>query len=150
KINRQPNFLNYLLTVEAEFTKGVFNAHNTHVRVDENTHTVREYQFQHEFSLNVWAGILNGQLIALYILPPRFNAAQYLHFLRDVLFTLLDDINLEIRQKLWFFHDGAPCHNAHVVRNWLNTNFPQRWIGTYGPVAWPARSILVIFFCGVI
>ncbi|RZC42533.1 DDE 3 domain containing protein [Asbolus verrucosus] len=124
---------------EAGFTKeGVFNAHNTHVWADENPHAVREHNFQHEFSLNVWAGILNGQLIASCILPPRLNAAQYLHFLRDVLFTLLDDINLEIRQILWFLHDGAPCHNAHVIRNWLN--FPQRWIGTYGPVAWPARS----------
>ncbi|EEZ97620.1 hypothetical protein TcasGA2_TC012954 [Tribolium castaneum] len=84
--------------------------------------------------------ILNRQLIGPHILPHRLNAEQYLHFLRDVLFELLDDVNLETRQNLWFLHDGAPCHRAHVMRNWLNTNFPQRWIGTYGPVAWPARS----------
>jgi hypothetical protein len=35
---------------------------------------------------------------------------------------------------------SAPCHNAHIIRNWLNNNFPERWIGTYGLGLWPARS----------
>jgi hypothetical protein len=41
---------------------------------------------------------------------------------------------------MWYLHDGAPCHFAQVVQNWLNENFSGRWIGRNGPVAWPARS----------
>jgi hypothetical protein len=142
KINTQPNFLNYLLTTdESGFTReGIFNVHNTHLWAQENPHAVREHNFQQEFSLNVWAGILNGRLIGPHILPPRLNSEQYLHFLRDVIFDLLGDVPLEIRRNLWLLHDGAPCHNAHIIRNWLNNNFPERWIGTYGLGLWPARS----------
>lgn len=28
----------------------------------------------------------------------------------------------------------------HIVRNWLNEVFPNRWIGRFGPIAWPPRS----------
>ncbi|KAJ8954419.1 hypothetical protein NQ318_011094 [Aromia moschata] len=35
---------------------------------------------------------------------------------------------------------GLPPHNARINTNWLNTTFKDRWIGTYGPIRWPARS----------
>lgn len=35
----------------------------------------------------------------------------------------------------------APAHFAHTVRQYLNVNFPGRWIGRGSPtLAWPARS----------
>lgn len=37
-------------------------------------------------------------------------------------------------------HDGAPHHYARTVRNWLNNNFPLKWIGRRGPTLWPPRS----------
>lgn len=60
---------------------------------------------------------------------------------RDDLSNLLDDVNLEIRQNLWFVYHVTSSYDAHIVRNWLNTNFPQRVIGTYGPAGCTARSL---------
>jgi hypothetical protein len=37
-------------------------------------------------------------------------------------------------------HDGAPPHFSHIARQYLNDNFPGKWIGRCGPVAWPSRS----------
>ena len=37
-------------------------------------------------------------------------------------------------------HDGAPAHFAVNVKEYLNEQFRQRWIGRGGPVPWPARS----------
>lgn len=36
--------------------------------------------------------------------------------------------------------DGAGAHTAHNTRNFLNSHFPRRWIGKYGPIAWAANS----------
>ncbi|XP_060866419.1 uncharacterized protein LOC132942126 [Metopolophium dirhodum] len=38
------------------------------------------------------------------------------------------------------YQDGAPAHNAIIVRQHLNKIFPNRWICTNGVVPWPARS----------
>ena len=39
-----------------------------------------------------------------------------------------------------FQQDGAPPHWALVVRDSLNENFPNSWIGRDGPTTWPPRS----------
>lgn len=36
-------------------------------------------------------------------------------------------------------HDGCPAHFRRGVREFLNRNYPQRWIGRGGPIPWPAR-----------
>jgi hypothetical protein len=45
-----------------------------------------------------------------------------------------------VRESMWFQHDGAPPHFASRVRNWLDNNFSDRYIGRGGPIAWPPRS----------
>lgn len=42
--------------------------------------------------------------------------------------------------QLYFQHDGAPAHNARRSVEFLNTKFGNKWLGTRGPVLWPARS----------
>ncbi|KAL4132664.1 hypothetical protein QTP88_009783 [Uroleucon formosanum] len=42
--------------------------------------------------------------------------------------------------NLFFQQHGAPAHNAIVVREYLQDKFGNRWMGTYGAVAWPPRS----------
>ena len=37
-------------------------------------------------------------------------------------------------------HDGAPAHFSVVLRNYLQTVYPNRWIGRGGPQEWPPRS----------
>ncbi|XP_025198467.1 uncharacterized protein LOC112596862 [Melanaphis sacchari] len=36
--------------------------------------------------------------------------------------------------------DGAPAHNAIIVRQYLNDQFGNNWMGTNGSIPWPARS----------
>ena len=42
--------------------------------------------------------------------------------------------------SLWWQQDGAPPHYARVIRELLNDNFGEQWIGRGGPVEWPPRS----------
>ncbi|GBN35653.1 hypothetical protein AVEN_190968-1 [Araneus ventricosus] len=39
-----------------------------------------------------------------------------------------------------FQQDGAPPHYGNIVREFLDTTFPQRWIGRGAVMAWPPRS----------
>lgn len=56
------------------------------------------------------------------------------------LVDILDEVALIQRQAVLFQQDGAPSHNARQVYQYLNEKFPGRWIGTHGPLLWPARS----------
>lgn len=59
---------------------------------------------------------------------------------------------LFIKSVAWFQQDGAAPHNSGIVTNYLNQQFPNKWIGntshTLGPatsatnlqIKWPARS----------
>ena len=51
-------------------------------------------------------------------------------------FTLqLEQLNL--KDDTVFQQDGAPCHFALRVRQFLNLEVPHRWIGRGGPFSWP-------------
>ncbi|KAJ8933896.1 hypothetical protein NQ318_001689 [Aromia moschata] len=53
----------------------------------------------------------------------------------------LGELPLDYRYNLHLQLDGAPIHNAVIVRNWLNENFPNYWIGRSSPlIRWPPRS----------
>lgn len=68
QIRADENFLNKILfTDECSFTRaGLFNQHNYHFWAEENPHLIRVTNFQHRWNLNVWAGIVNGQLVSDY------------------------------------------------------------------------------------
>lgn len=119
---------------------GVFNMHNLHHWAIENPRIVREHRFQHQFGVNLWAGILNGKIIGPFELAPRLNGARYLHFLRNDLGNLLADIPQDIRNRMWLQHDGAPAHFSRQVTEYLNVTYPNRWIGRGGTISWPPRS----------
>ncbi|CAH1990895.1 unnamed protein product [Acanthoscelides obtectus] len=89
---------------------------------------VRERNFQHEFSFGP------------YLLPARLNAATFLEFLKAEHANMWDDVMLDLRRLAWFQLDGCPAHYSRIVRNWLDKNYPERWIGRGGPVPWPPRS----------
>ena len=48
----------------------------------------------------------------------------------------------------------APAHYAHCVREWLDINFNDKWIGRRGLFKWPARSpdlsLMDFFLWGVL
>ena len=64
----------------------------------------------------------------------------YIIFIRDILPEMLENVPLQVRQRLRFQLDGATAHFALDVREYLNNVFPNRWIGRGGPVQWPPRS----------
>jgi hypothetical protein len=82
----------------------------------------------------VWAGIIGNRLIGPHVLPPHLNGEGYLNFLQNELSDLLDDVPLQVRRDMWYLHDRAPAHSARAVKNWLNANLENRWIGRNGPV----------------
>lgn len=151
KVVDSPNFLRKVFfTDEASFTReGIFNTRNNHVWAFENPHAIVQRKFQHKFSVNVWAGIIDGHLIGPYILPDKLNGPTYLVFLRDILPELLENVPIQLRRRMWFQHDGAPAHFSNIVREYLNVVFRNRWIGRGGPIPWPPRSpdLTPIDFC---
>lgn len=137
-----PEFTSVVLfTDEAKFSReAITNFHNNHIWTVANPHAIIERRHQQTFSLNVWAGIIGDRLLGPVFLPNILNGDNYLNFLRDDLPELLEDLSLDIRQHLYFMHDGAPAHYRVTVREFLNETIPNRWIGRGGPVPWPARS----------
>lgn len=107
--------------------------------VHENPNAVRASTFQHEFSVNVWAAIIDDKLIGPIELPSSLNGPRFLEFLQNEFFDALNEIPLIYRQNMWLQLDGAPAHFARQVRQYLNDNYSP-WIGCGGTVAWPPRS----------
>ncbi|XP_050296652.1 uncharacterized protein LOC126736370 [Anthonomus grandis grandis] len=132
---------NILWTDEATFhSNGDVNLHNIHYWSPTNPHCMREVQHQGRWSLNCWAGILGGRIIGQFFFNNGLNGANYLQFLREELPILLEDVPLEIRQRMMFQHGGCPAHFARNVREFLDATYPGRWIGRGGTFPWPARS----------
>lgn len=141
---RDPNFCRKILfTDEACFTRsGVTNLHNEHIYSDENPHAIKVAHHQHQFKLNIWAGIIDRYLIGPIVIPDRLDGNIYLNFLQDTLPMLLENLPLLLRREMWYMHDGAPPHFSVVVRQYLHHQYPNRWIGrgNDAPVKWPPRS----------
>ena len=68
----------------------------------------------------------------------NLTAQVYNHFLHNELVNIVQ--GLPNNGNIWFQHDGAPAHTAHVNQARLNQMFPNRWIGGGGTQPWPARS----------
>lgn len=140
-----PQFLKKILwTDESKFDKdGITNYHNAHFwtpKEDGNPNKKRVKGSQRRFSLNVWMGIIDNHLIGPYFMPQNLNGECYEEFLREELFILMEDLPLSVRKNMWYQHDGCPAHYRRGVRDWLNENYPNKWIGRGGPLPWPARS----------
>ncbi|XP_045771282.1 uncharacterized protein LOC123871479 [Maniola jurtina] len=142
KVEEDREFLSHVLfTDECSFVRtGVFNSHNEHVWSVINPHATKPSHFQHRWRINVWAGIIGDKIIGPCFLTQTMNGGNYLRFLREELSEELDELNLNLVRRLWFQHDGAPPHFSRPVRDYLNAEYGERWIGRGGPVNWPARS----------
>ena len=82
----------------------------------------------------MWAGIVCDSLIGLYLMQSPRNGQQY-KFLRETLPLLLQDLSLDVRQRMWFQIKGAPAHSARNALQYLNEMFGNRWMGRNGTVA---------------
>ena len=95
---------------------------------------------QRQFSLNVWAGIIDKFLIGPFSLDGKLTGTKYVDFLSTRLHEISEKVLVDIKLGMRFMHDGAPPHFSRVAREFLNQHFANEWIGRAGPVAWPARS----------
>lgn len=134
-------FMSVLFTDESSFTnRGMVNRHNMHYWSAENPHWMRQVEHQRQWSLNVWCGIIGGQIIGPVFFEGMLTGLKYANFLRDELPGLLEDVPLAHRFQMFYQHDGCPAHFSQLARNVLDAEFPGRWIGRGGPIHWPARS----------
>lgn len=70
----QDRISNILWTDESIFTRtGAVNFHNTHTWSVGNPHRPRPHCYQHQFSINVWAGIIDKHILGPFIFPERLN-----------------------------------------------------------------------------
>ena len=73
-----------------------------------------------------------------FILRNTVNAERQLTMLREEIWSFISTLkNIE---DVIIMQDGAPPHSAIVVREWLNANFPGRWMSRCGLHEWPDRS----------
>jgi len=63
-----------------------------------------------------------------------------MYLLKNNLPDFLEEVPLLEENKIILQQDDAGPHNARIVTNFLNNEFPGRWMGRYGPIRWPARS----------
>jgi len=71
---------------------------------------LREVDRQRQWSVNVWCGIIGDKLIGPYFINGRLNNIKYDNFIRNDLEILLEDVQLNICQVIWYQHDGCPAH----------------------------------------
>lgn len=140
-LDNDPDFIRCLMfSDEATFHKnGCVNRHNFHYYSDVNPHLLRTVS-QQRWSLNVWGAVVGPIVIGPHFFNGRLNGRIYHDFLENELPVLLENVPLDIRQKIWFQQDGAPPHFSANVREWLDRNFNDMWIGRGAAIAWPARS----------
>lgn len=131
-----------LWTDECTFTNnGIFNRHNEHTWARRNPFLRRNIHHQIRYTINVWCGILNTNIIGPYFIDGALNGEKYRHFLEFELSSLLDDIPLRDRLNCKYFQqDGAPAHNSQVAMRFLKNKFCNNVIATNTSIRWPARS----------
>lgn len=138
---QNPDFVNNILfSDEATFMlNGYVNRHNCRYWAQKNPNWLIEAHTQRPQKLNVWAGIINDNIIGPFFVNGTLTMERYLNLLSQNVVPTLQAIYPN-NNNLWFQHDGAPAHFGVVVRNYLNNVFPNRWIGRRGTIEWPARS----------
>lgn len=129
-----------LFSDESRFTNlGLFNRNNTRYWAQENPRNMRESAYQERFSFNVWLGVIGRRIIGPIIFDGPLNGERYLEFLQNQMEDFLEELPLNV-DPIIFQQDGAPPHNSRLVVNYLDERFGENWMGTNGPVRWPARS----------
>ena len=127
-------------TDESTFTRaGVLNQRNSHVWSHENPHATRESSFQHDFRVNVWAGIWKDRIIGPFFIP-TLTSAEYVRLLSEEIEEYLMDIPLGELRNLWFQSDGCPAHYSIAARRLVSTMFNNKTIGRGAGIEWPPRS----------
>ena len=135
------NLINKILfSDEAAFhTCGKVSRHNCRIWVYEKPPNFLEWE-QDTLKVNVWLGITQSKVYGpFFFAEATVTGPAHLDMLEQFLEPqLLAD---GILDTVVFQQDGAPCHYATIVCDYLDRNFPGRWIGHGGTQPWAARSL---------
>ena len=112
-------------------------AHNVVFWSNENPH-FWDQVMQHPPKIMVWAAMAKEYLIGPFFIEGRMDSQRYIELLKNDFIPELRRRGIYERSHLQ--QDGAPPHTAYITRQFLNDNFPNRWVGKFGPIQWPARS----------
>lgn len=95
---------------------------------DHNPYWTNDSNFQHVWRTNVGCGLLSGKLLGPYFYGGSLTSKRYLEFFSNTLpiYYYLDEFNLDTRINLFFQQDGAPAHNAIIVREYHNQTFGHK------------------------
>ena len=92
--------------------------------------------------MNVWCALAHNRVIGtFYFHDPTVCQGNYLDMLENYAEPIITDGDES--ESVIFQQDGAPPHYATIVRDFLDSTFPQRWCGRGGGEgwrAWPPRS----------
>ena len=138
---------NIVFSDEATFMlNGSVNRHNCRYWHASNPHVTLEVHTQFPEKLNVWCGILDGNVIGPFFIRGTLTSVGYLELLQNEIIPKIKEIKPHpinpqaLHQDVWYQQDGAPAHFGQQVRIFLDQNFPGQWIGRRGPIEWPPRS----------
>lgn len=138
---------------EAHFKlSGAVNRHNCVYYSRENPHVMIEGQLNQQPGITVWAGLSCKGVLGPIFFHTTVTHDLYLNMLRS---TVLPQLQRQHDNDDFFFQqDEALPHCAVTVREFLDEQLPNRWIGRRGPVEWPPRSPdltpMDFFFWGVV
>lgn len=113
KLQEDPTFFDKVLFISDEYSfqnTVDLNRHNCHYYSDVNPFWVCHVDHQHQWKVNVWCGILDGQIIGLHFFEGNLNREMYLQFLQN---------NLSFLEESIF--------RGYQFRNWKTQVVSTRW-----------------------
>jgi len=149
RLQNKPDFLHHIVFSDEAtlFMNDVYNRQNYRYWSKINPHWFEGLRSRSSKKLNIWTAIFGDECIGPFFLDSNICGKNYLLMLKRRAFPAI--IASAKRQgipvkEIWFQHDGAPAHWRKEVRDWLDTTFPQHWIGRNaeekGGISWPPRS----------
>ena len=138
KISNEIDFLeNIIFSDESTFfVNGVVNRHNCRVWGTEPPDETIEVCHSSP-KVNVWKGISVTTVCGPFFIEGNVTGENYLDMLEK---CFLPQMFRRTARKAIFQQDGAPAHYSRRVREFLDKNFANRWLGRAGPLQWAPRS----------
>ena len=120
---------------------GHINRYNCTYWSQENPHVILEKEVN-VLAITVWAAMSSNGFIGPFFFDALLfdsyffddTGKRYLNMLQIYFFP-----KVQQQEDIYFQQDRAPAHYAHCVRESLDINFNDKWIGRRGSFEWPAR-----------
>ena len=114
------------------------NRKNTVTWAPSNPRHIIPCKMTHGIKVMACVGIVDGQCLPVYWFEGPVNAASYLKMLQTVVWPAV--MKMRNRKDIWFQQNGAPCHVAADVMEFLKSKFGGQIISRRSQYLWPACS----------